>query len=146
MKVERVDYVNINVKNLSEAERFFSELLGITFNRIPFMVGGSTKIITEYADRGFEETDQKVAVSPIGLELIETIPPLEKEGLRAINLKVSDIEQAKAEMERKGIRLLAEATIGSFKEAIYGPEGLHGVRVSLVEYEAPDMISAMLEK
>ncbi|GEM_PF-1748405 len=146
MKVERIDVVCIDVKNLDRAVQLFSELFEIKFERIPFEALSHTHAITENADRAYEEAPMKSLVSKnqVGLEIIETIPPLEKEGLRAINIKVTDLEQAKVEMKRKGIPLLAEWDIGGFKEAIYSPKALHGVRICLVQYTAPDMISAIL--
>jgi hypothetical protein len=145
MKVERIDQIDIDVKNLDEAEKLFSELFETTFERIK-VVGKSTRVLTEHADKAFEEAQLKVAMSPIGLSLIETVPPLEKEGLRALDLKVSDLEQAKAEMKGKGIRKLADVTMGDFKQAIYPPEDCHGVRLCLREYKAPNALSAIRGK
>lgn len=150
MKVEGLVGVALTVKNLDEAISLFSDLLGTTFEKIHSKVAKGEvkfeKTITKHADRAFEETKIKVAISPIGLELIETIPPTEKEGIRSFLLKVSNLEEAKAEMELKGIRLVAEAKIGGLKEAIYSPDDLRGARLTLVEYDAPTPIEAILQK
>lgn len=144
MKVEKLERVALTVKNLDEAIRLFSDLLGTTFERNP--AATFVKNVTEHADRAFEETRLRVAISPIGLELIETIPPTEKEGVRSFHFKVSDLDQAKAEMKEKGIRLLAEIAYGGLKEAIFSPSDLHGGRLCLTEFEAPTAIDAILQR
>ncbi len=150
MKIEKIDRVVINVKDLVEAEGFFSDLFKTAFDEYADRImKGEVKrerILTEYADPSFEERGLKVAHSPIGLELIETIPSLEKEGVRSIVLKVTDLEEAKAEMKRKGVRLLVEVKLGGLREAIFCPDDLHGVRLCLAEYQTPTVIEAILKK
>jgi len=143
MKVEKLDRVAIEVKDLDMAKRLFSDLLGINFEMSPL----DTLERVEHDERDSRVTQfKKIALSPIGLELIETSPPCEREGLRSFHLKVSNLEEAKAEMKGKGIRLLSEFRHGGLKEAIFSPDDLHGVRLVLVEYDAPDVISAILQK
>ncbi|MFC1993618.1 VOC family protein, partial [Chloroflexota bacterium] len=103
------------------------------------------RTIPEHADHTLEETKRRAAIDRTGfMELIESDPPEEKEGLRALLFKVSDLEQAKAEMKKKGIRLAAEIKWGATKEAIYDARDLHGIRLGLVEYETPTFVDAML--
>lgn len=143
MKVEKLDRVAINVKNLDEARRLFSDLFSTKFTMSPL----DTLEKTEHAERNSGETKfSKIAFSPIGLELIETSPPCEEEGLRSFHLKVSNLEEAKAEMVKKGVRLVSEFRHGGLKEAIFNRGDLHGVRLVLVEYDAPDVMSAILQK
>ena len=148
MKVERMETLGVNVKNLDEAIRFFSDLLGITFVK---RVEGASKrevVITEHADRAFEEIKLKNALDRTGfLELIESDPPVQKEGIRSIHFKVPDIEEAKAEMKRKGIRLIKDVEfkdvkLGGLKEAIFHPDDVYGIRLCLVEYEAPTLVDS----
>lgn len=141
MKIEKLDRVAVNVNNLDEAVQLFSDILGMRFDMVP--AGRRKKTITEHANRAFEESRNKVAVSTEGLELVEMPQPRPKEGLRSFHLKVTNLEEARAEMKAKGIRLLAELELGGLKEAIYSPDDLHGLRLVLVEYEAPTAISAM---
>lgn len=149
MKIERISAVAVDVKNLDEAVKLFSDLFGFAFDKIPFNEIKKVKTLTEHADRTYEEQKYEAAISPVGdpaldvgLELI-AMPPFQREGLRALGLKVSDLEQAKAEMKEKGIRLLADVVVGGVKEAIYD---LHGVRLALSEYEAPTLMDAILQK
>ena len=132
MKIEKLDRVATTVENLDEVISFFSDLLGITFDKLP---------------------SGKVAISPSGLELLEvgtTLPnlalPAKNEGIYCFHFKVDDLEQAKAEMEKKGIRLLREITLGTLKELIYDPDDLHGITLVLVEYKTSRVIDAIREE
>jgi hypothetical protein len=145
MKIEKLDRVVIGVRSLDKAEKLFSKLFGIKFERSP--IHTMVKTLTEHADQAFKKIEYRnVAIAPVGLELIETSPPVETEGIRSFHFKVSNLEEAKIEMEEKGIHLVAEVTHGGLKEAIFSPEDLHGARIVLVEYEAPTVISAILQK
>jgi len=147
MKIERMERVVIFVKDVEKAEEFFSDLLGISFERTPPKdeIKPREKVYTKHADSFFQQSAQynKVAISPVGLELIDTIPPVEKEGVRGFLLKVPNLEEAKAEMEEKGVRLLLSQRMGGIKEAIFHPDDLHGVRLVLVEYDAPTPLDAV---
>ena len=143
MKIEKLDRVAIHVNDIEEAIALFSSVLGTRFDMAPREGVKRKKTITEHANRAFEESRNRVAISPEGIELVEMPKPQPPEGLRSFHLKVSNIEEAKAEMQAKGIRLTAYLELGGLKEAIFSPEDLHGVRLVLVEYDAPDAISAM---
>lgn len=82
-----------------------------------------------YADRAFKEKDTEyvgVSISPEGLELIETSPPCAEEGIRSYHLKVSDLNEAMARMEEKGVHKLTVFTFGNMREAVYSAEDLYG--------------------
>ena len=151
MKIEKIEHVAVNVKNLDEAVKLFSDILGTTFTDVSDVE--VEKTVTEHAPP-FEKVQQpgkggneRVAIDRRGfLALVESAPPMEKEGLRSIHFKVPDIEQAKAEMKQKGIRLTANVKAGSMKEAVFSADYLHGVRLILNEYKAPTLIDAMLEE
>ena len=101
----------------------------------------SDRTVTEDADSYLTETTIKVALDKTGfLELIEWNPPVEKEGLSNIHFKVPDLEQAKAEMKRQGIRLVEEIIDVNFKEAVFHSDDLCGVTLCLVEYNANDLL------
>jgi methylmalonyl-CoA mutase C-terminal domain/subunit len=139
MKIERLERVGVNVKNLDEAIKLFSRVLGTTFVK-PQMEKSEWTII-EHADRDFAETKIKVALDRTGfLELLERTPLVEKEGLDNIHLKVPNLEQAKAEMKREGIRLIEEIKDPHFKEAVFHSHDLCGVTLCLVEYDAHDLL------
>ncbi|MBI2831825.1 MAG: hypothetical protein HYX79_06175 [Chloroflexi bacterium] len=147
MKVEKLELVGLNVKNLDEAVKLYSDILGIDFVYADLSKVKRKKAITEHADRAAEERKTRYAMDRTGfMELVESTPPVEKEGVRNIHFKVPDLEQAKAEMKQKGIRLIADVTVGNLKEAIFCPDDLLGVRLCLLEYDAPSAIDAIMQR
>ena len=146
MEIEKMDLVAVDVDNLEEAMRFFSDILGVTF--VNLGPPNIQKATTEHTPSPTYETAKlKIAMDRRGfLELIESDPPVGKEGLRNIHFKVPDIEKAKAEMEQKGARLIADIRIGGLKEAIFSPEDCHGIRFCLVEYDTPTLVDATLQR
>jgi len=92
------------------------------------------------------EGQSRDAMSPIGLEVLQTIPPVEREGVRAIAFKVSNLGEAKEEMKKKGVRHIKDIKIGGFREAVFHPDDVHGIRLCLYQYQAPTIVDAYLEK
>jgi catechol 2,3-dioxygenase-like lactoylglutathione lyase family enzyme len=150
MKLEKLERVVIAVKNLDDAERLFHDLFGIKFFRTAEKIArGEIKRkrrVTEYGDRALSSFQRKPAFSSEGIELLETMPPAEKEGMSSCAFKVANLEEAKAAMKKKGIRLVEELEFGGVKEAIYTPEDLHGLRLVLIEYDAPDLVAAIQQR
>ncbi|MFC1929668.1 VOC family protein [Chloroflexota bacterium] len=149
LKFERV---TINVKNLEEAKRFFSDLL-----ETPFV--GKPAAFYEKIDKGeikyetdippdappTEKFTFKNAVShDLGIELFEQDPPPPRFGVRNITWRVDDIEKAKEEMKKKGIRLLGARKCGHWKEAVFSADDMYGVRWVLNEYEGPNVFEAQI--
>ncbi len=121
MRIEGIDRVIFGVRDVAQASSFFSALLDTKFDIMEPMVRGKK---------------MTVAISPLGLELHD-IAPDEEEGLRRVHFKVADIEEAKAEMEKKGIRIDAEVEIGGLKELLLNPDDCRGLRVGLIAYDVP---------
>lgn len=149
MKVERMEVVGVNVKNLDQAMKVFSEILEVEF--VDFRFGQDVKVQSAPTDAADVKTlsfkGTRIAIDPKGyMELIETTPATENEGFRNIHFKVPDIEEAKAELKRKGIRVIADTKVGGLKEVIFNPDDLHGIRLCLTEYDAPSMIEALMQK
>ncbi len=145
MKIERIENIGIYVKNLDEAVKLFSEIFGVTLVDITEVGNAKRKRrMTEHADRSVEEISTRKAIDRTGFfQLVEKIPSTGKEGPFSIHFKVSNLKEAKAEMERKGIPLITDVLIGGVKEAIYD---VYGTRICLVEYEAPTELDAVLEE
>lgn len=147
MKIERMEVVGINVNSLAKAVQFFADVLETDFH--DFRLGGDIAVESrpvEHADTKAVTSSgsTRVAIDDKGyLELIEV--PDGEEGLRNVHFKVPDLEEAKAEMKRKGVRLVAEHKVGGLKEAIFHPDDVFGIRLCLIEYQAPSMIAALLE-
>jgi methylmalonyl-CoA/ethylmalonyl-CoA epimerase len=130
INVERVDRVAIGVRDLEKAMAFFSKTLGITFDVV----------------REHKTNQYKATYSNVGLELLQPTSKsnaiakfIDKkgEGLISIIFKVSDLEEAKKELEIMGIRLINEVSRGNLKEAIFHPKDFYNVEIALCEYEAP---------
>jgi catechol 2,3-dioxygenase-like lactoylglutathione lyase family enzyme len=119
MRVDQIDQVTINVKNLEESVKLFSEALGITFLPPREVTVGKTRL--------------RFAWSPLGLGLVESDPP-EPEGFRAIGLKIDNLAALKEKMTQAGLTPLLEVERENFREAHYA---LGGVRFSIAEYPDP---------
>jgi catechol 2,3-dioxygenase-like lactoylglutathione lyase family enzyme len=122
MRVDQIDQVTINVKNLEESVKLFSESLGITFQPPREVTVGKTRL--------------RFAWSSLGLGLVESDPP-EAEGFRAIGLKVENLAELKGKMTDRGLKPLLEVDRENFREAHYA---LGGVRFSIAEYPDPPPI------
>lgn len=149
MKIEKLEVIGVNVRDLKKATKVFSDILDVEF--VDFEFGVDVKVESKPADAadatGLSFKGSRIAIDPKGyLELIETSPATENEGLRNIHFKVTDLEAAKAEMRSKGIRMIANYKVGGLEEAIYSPEDLHGIRLCLIQYDAPTMIQALMQK
>lgn len=146
MKIERMEVVGINVTDLDAARSRFSELLGVDFT--PFTFGEDVPVerfetdVADAATASFAGT--RIAIDPTGyLELVEV--PAGSEGFRNMHFKVTDLDEAKAELRAKGIRMVVDHKVGGLREAIFHPDDLHGIRLCLIEYDAPSMIEALLQ-
>jgi hypothetical protein len=119
MKVEKLDRVVITVADLGKAKEFLSDLLETKFDEFP-----STG------------TEDKAAISPLGIELMESVRSSGIYGVWDFHLKVPNLGEAKKEMIRRGARHLEDIEIGKLKEAIFHLDNLN-LRLVLVEYEGP---------
>ena len=127
MKVERIDHIHVYVKNLETAVKSFSDLLGSRF------VGPTQHPVC------------RVAFDNLGFELVEPTPehPMAKaleergEGAHCIGVKVPNIDEAVAELEAKGIKILFRGIRGRIdvEVAHTDPKALHGVCIELVQYQ-----------
>ncbi len=130
MKVEKIDHVHVFVKDLDKAIAFFSDILGTKF---------SGPIDIE------EAVNVRCYLEPMGVELVASTTPdgvvartIEKrgEGLAAISFKVPNLDEAVAELQAKGLRLLGWVQVGNLREAQFHPKDAYGVTIELCEYEA----------
>ena len=128
MKVERIDHIHIFVKNLEEAMQFFTDIFG-------------TKFIGPLDRR--PQRQLRLAFDTLGIELVSPmsteepwghIMAKEGEGVFAIGLKVTNIEEAITKLEAKGVKLDRRVEFPGLKVAIFYPENAYGIRFELVEY------------
>ena len=132
MKIRHIDHIGIAVKNVGQAGKFYTDILGIKME-------------------GMEEVaDQKVRVAflPITdseielLESTESDGPIAKyidsrgEGIQHIAFRVGNLEEALEELKTKGIRLIDKEPrkgAGGAMIAFIHPKETNGVLVELCE-------------
>jgi len=126
VKVEKINYVMIMVKDLEKASKFFADLFDTEFSSYRESKGADAKIVS----------------SPLGIELFTPLSPdgptarvLERrgQGMSVLKLKVSNLEEAVVDMESHGVKLVVRGEGPSGKLARFHPAGLHGVMIELVE-------------
>ncbi|MBI9013991.1 MAG: methylmalonyl-CoA epimerase [Clostridiales bacterium] len=132
MKVLKLDHVGIAVKSLDETLKFYTDVLGLDL--------ASVEIV--------EEQKVKVAFLPIGdteVELLESTAddgPIAKyiersgEGVQHLAFLVENIEDAIAEMQEKGMRMIDQMPrygAGGAKIAFMHPKDSYRVLVELCE-------------
>ncbi len=131
-KTLKVDHIGIAVKDLEQAKKFYTEVLGMT------VMGEET----------VEQQKVKVCFIPCGdseVELLESTAPdgpiakfIEKngEGVQHIALRVDNIEAAIADLKEKGVRMIDEAPrygAGAAKIAFVHPKATGGILLELSE-------------
>jgi methylmalonyl-CoA/ethylmalonyl-CoA epimerase len=132
MKVLKLDHVGIAVKNLDETLKFYTDVLGLDL--------AETEIV--------EDQKVKVAFLPIGdteVELLESTSddgPIAKyiersgEGVQHLAFRVENIEEAIAEMQEKGMRMIDGTPrygAGGAKIAFMHPKDSYRVLIELCE-------------
>ena len=130
MKIEKMVHTSVLVRDLDKAIKFFSDVLGLEFPE-PWNT---------------PELDIKETTDAVGLiNLITPLSPtgatgreLERRGERAICLcyKVPSVDEATAEMEAQGIRVIAKAKWGEMPWVCFDPRDTFGVMLEFVEYRA----------
>jgi len=132
MKTLKIDHIGIAVKDLEEAKKIYTDLLGLEV----------------HGEEIVEEQKVKVVFIPVGdseVELLESTDPegpiakfIEKngEGIQHIAFRVDDIEKALEELKQKGVRLIDEKPrygAGGAKIAFIHPKATKGVLIELCE-------------
>jgi len=132
MDISHIEHIGIAVKNLEESIRFYEDVLGMECYAIE------------------EVTDQKVKtaffqVGQTKIELLESTDPegpigkfLEKkgEGVHHMAFAVNGIEDALAQMDEKGVRLIDKQPrkgAEGLDIAFLHPKSTHGVLMELCE-------------
>ncbi|MBI4286575.1 MAG: VOC family protein [Chloroflexi bacterium] len=124
MKVEKLGYVSIRVKDVKKATAFFGKILGTPFPE----------------PKEMKDLDARHTIHPLGMELVEPLTAngpaaraIEKrgEGLSAISLRVSNIDEATARMKALGVRQI----YGDKGVAIFHPADAFGVMIELTDHD-----------
>ena len=100
MAIGKIETVILNVKDIDAAVKLYGEMLDITFEPIKETVLPGGVVVKEAFARSF------------GLDLIhQTAPPLESDNVRAVVVRVKDVEIVRADMKKRGIPLLREIKV-----------------------------------
>ncbi|WP_378953856.1 methylmalonyl-CoA epimerase [Pelosinus sp. sgz500959] len=128
----KVDHIGIAIKDLEQAKKFYTEVLGMT------VMGEET----------VEQQKVKVCFIPCGdseVELLESTSPdgpiakfIEKngEGIQHLALRVDNIEAAIADLKEKGVRMIDETPrygAGGAQIAFVHPKATGGILLELSE-------------
>ena len=132
MKIKHIDHIGIAVKSIEEGKRFFTDILGLKFEK--------TEII--------EEQKVKTGFFPIAdseLELLESTEPdgpvakfieARGQGVQHIAFRVENLDEALAELKERGVRLIDQEPrkgAGGARIAFIHPKETSGVLVELCE-------------
>ena len=147
MKIERMEILGINVRDIDQAKALFSRVLGVEF--LEYELGVDVAMEARGADEGdphkLESGGTRIAIDRSGyIELIQTRPPVDQDGFRNIHFKVDDMAAAMHHMDGLGLRVAADLRVGGLREVIYDAGQLHGIRLCLVAYDAPTLVDAVL--
>ena len=138
MKVEKIDFVTFFVKDLDKAEEFFGELF-------------ETRFIESYSTA----VDTKETLDYLGINLAAPLTqdgPSAKimatrgEGLVSVGFKVANLDEAIAELESRGVRLIGREKIGSAEYAVFHPKDTFGAMLSVIEYKENDAATAFTSR
>ena len=131
-KVLKVDHIGIAVKDLEQAKKFYTEMLGMP------ALGEET----------VEQQKVKVCFIPCGdseVELLESTSPegpiakfIEKngEGIQHLALRVDNVEAALADLKAKGVRLIDDVPrygAGGASIAFVHPKATGGILLEISE-------------
>ena len=132
MKIKHIDHIGIAVKSIEEAEKIFTDILGLKLQKLETVEDQKVKT-------GF------FPITDIELELLESTEPdgpiakfieARSEGVQHIAFRVENIDNALKELQEKGVRLIDKEPrkgAAGTRIAFIHPKETHGVLVELCE-------------
>lgn len=136
MKVERIDHVHAYAKDADAAAQLFGELFGSEFD--PPFVSEEWGVRTCFHRLGFDIIQP---TDPNG-EVAQQYIAGRGEGMLSISLKVPNMDEAIAEMESRGIKMISSVQVGRIKEVLFDYANTFGVQIELCEYPGDDPAAA----
>ena len=134
MKVKHIDHIGIAVKNIEQAGKFYTDILGLKIEDIENVAEQKVNVAF------IPITDSEVEL----LESTEPDGPVAKyidsrgEGVQHIAFRVENIEAALEELKEKGVRLIDQKPrngAGGARIAFIHPKETNGVLVEICERE-----------
>ena len=138
--LQKMELLGLNVRDIDAAIELFSGLFGIEFVRFEFTEDVPIeRLPSDGSDaQALSSSGTIVAMDRTGcVELIQTSPPVDDEGMRNIHFKVSDIDAAVAHLRSQGFRVVANMRIGGLREAAPRDADVPG-RVRRAEHDRGD--------
>ena len=132
MKIKHIDHIGIAVKELDQAGKFYSDVLGLEIDGVEHVADQKVNVAF------IPITDSEIEL----LESTEPDGPIAKyiasrgEGIQHIAFRVEDIDAALQELKEKGVRLIddqARIGAGGAKIAFIHPKETNGVLVEICQ-------------
>lgn len=126
MRVQGIERVALQVKDLESAVRLFSDLLGTRFEHYELQIGSVVR---------------QLAFSPLGIELLQEVSAGDFAGLRSFHLRVDDLSEVPHAVAAAGGEVLSEFRVGAMAHITtqLGP-----FRIVYVSYPGDDAIAALM--
>jgi methylmalonyl-CoA epimerase len=133
-RIKRVDHIGIAVKNVEEAIKRFTGILGAELIAKKEITLSGSKMVVGYLKLGdtIIGLDQPTNPSEFLAQFIER----RGEGLHHVGLEVDDMEAFKSELRQKGVRIPHQEDPGGVrKEILLSPRDLCGVVFQVMEWK-----------
>lgn len=135
MKIKHIDHIGIAVKDIGSAGRFYKDILGLRIADIETVADQKVNVAF------IPITDSEVEL----LESTEPDGPVAKyieargEGVQHLAFRVENIEEALAELQAKGVRLIDQVPrkgAGGARIAFIHPKETNGVLIELCQRDS----------
>jgi methylmalonyl-CoA/ethylmalonyl-CoA epimerase len=132
VKVKRIDHIGIAVREIEQAGKFYTDILGLEIEDIEHVA--DQKVNVAFVPIADSEVELLASTEPDG--------PVAKyldsrgEGIQHIAFRVENIEEALKELNEKGVRLIDQKPrkgAGGARIAFIHPKETNGVLVELCE-------------
>ena len=132
MKIKHIDHIGIAVKEINQAGKFYTDVLGLKIEDVENVAEQKVNVAF------IPITDSEVEL----LESTEPDGPVAKyisargEGVQHIAFRVEDIDKALEELKEKGVRLIDQTPrkgAGGARIAFIHPKETNGVLVEICE-------------
>ena len=132
MKVKHIDHIGIAVKDMEQAGKFYTDILGLKIQEIENVAEQKVNVaFIPITDSEVELLQSTHADGPVSKYI-----DAKGEGVQHIAFRVENIEEALEEMKKKGVRLIDEKPrngAGGARIAFIHPKETNGVLVELCE-------------
>jgi len=131
MKIKRIAHLGIAVKDLDEAQTFYTRMLGLTLDHEEMV----DKLKTGFVPIG--QTNMELVQDTEADGVISRHIEKRGEGIQHIAFEVENIDEALKELKAKGVRLIDESArpgAHGSRVAFIHPKATNGVLTELVEY------------